>query len=65
MKKGNASIVHVGNTILAASVESITNENLCLLDNQSTCNTLINGKTYQISEMLPMENIYMYIVTKE
>ena len=36
MKKVNASIIHVGNTILAAAVVTIINENLCLLDNQLT-----------------------------
>ena len=44
MKKGNARIIHVGNTILDAAVEDRINKNWRLLDNQSTCNTFINGK---------------------
>ena len=36
--------MHVGDTILVATVEAILNENWCLLDNQSTCNAFINGK---------------------
>ena len=44
MRKGDFRIMHVGNTILAAAVESGIDENWCLFDNQSTCNALINGK---------------------
>ena len=44
MRKGDASIMHVGNTILAAAVEAGIDENWCLLDNQLTCNTFINEK---------------------
>ena len=44
MIKGDASIVHVGDTILAAAAEARIDENWCLLDNKLTCNTLINGK---------------------
>ena len=40
----NANIMHVGYTILDAEVESIIDENWCLLENQSTCNAFINGK---------------------
>ena len=36
--------MHMGNTILAAAAEAVINENWCLLNNQSTCNTFINGK---------------------
>ena len=36
--------MQVGNTILAAAAETGTDENWCLLNNQSTCNTFINGK---------------------
>ena len=36
--------MHVGDTILAAAAEAGINENCCLLDNQSTCNTFINEK---------------------
>ena len=60
-RKGDASIMRVGDIILADSVEAGIVENWCLLDNQSTCNT----NTSQISEMLPMENIYVSIVTQE
>ena len=34
----------MGNTILAAVEEARIDENLCLLNNQSTCNALINEK---------------------
>ena len=44
MKKGNASIMHVGDIILTASEEAVINENWCLLNNQSTCNAFINVK---------------------
>ena len=36
--------MHVGDTILAAAAEAGIDENLCLLDNQSTCNAFIDGK---------------------
>ena len=36
VRKGDASIMHVGNTILAAVAEAGIEENWCLLDNQST-----------------------------
>ena len=64
MKKGNASIMHVGDTILAAAVEAGINENLCLLNNQLTCNAFINENTSQVSEILPMGNIYISVVTQ-
>ena len=44
MKKGNAIIIHVVDTILDAVAEASINENWCLLDNQSTCNSFINVK---------------------
>ena len=44
MKKGNASIMYVGDTILAAAAEAGINENCCFFNNQSTCNAFINGK---------------------
>ena len=44
VRKGDASIMHVGGTILADAAEAGIDENWCLLDNQSTCNTLINRK---------------------
>ena len=44
VRKGDARIMHVGDTILVAEVEAGIDENWCLIDNQSTCNTLINGK---------------------
>ena len=43
-KKGNVGIMHVGNNILATAAEAVINENWFLLDNQSICNTSINGK---------------------
>ena len=36
--------MHVGDTILDAAAEAGIDENWCLLDNQSTCNTFINKK---------------------
>ena len=44
VRKGDASIIHVGNTILAAAAEAGIDENVCLLYNQSTCNAFINKK---------------------
>ena len=44
VKKGNASIMHMGDTTLAAAAEDGIDENWCLLDNQSTCNAFINKK---------------------
>ena len=44
VRKGDASIMHVGNTILADAAEAGIDENWCLLNNQLTCNTFINGK---------------------
>ena len=44
VREGNAIIMHVVNTILAAAVEAVIDENWCLLDNQSTCNAFINKK---------------------
>ena len=63
MKKGRASIIHVDNTILVATVEAGINENWCLLDNQLTCNTLINIKYLLNIRVAPMGNIYVCIVT--
>ena len=45
IKKGNASIMHVGDTILTATMDSGINENWCLLDNQSTFNAFTNVKS--------------------
>ena len=36
--------MHVGDTILAATVEAIINENWCLIYNQIKCNTFTNVK---------------------
>ena len=44
MMKGDASIMHMGNNILAVAAEAGIDENWCLLDNQSTCTTVINKK---------------------
>ena len=65
VNKSNASIMHVGDTILYDAGEAGTDENWCLFDNQSTCNALINFNTSQISGMLPMKNIYVSIVMQE
>ena len=42
--KHNANIMHVGDTILDDAAEAIIDENVCHIDNQSTCNPFINGK---------------------
>ena len=65
MRKGDAIIMHVGDTNLADAAEAIIDENLCLLDYQFTCNAFINGNTSQILEMLLMDNSYVSIVTQE
>ena len=44
VRKGDTSIMHVGNTILYAAADAGIDENWCLLDIQSTCNALINKK---------------------
>ena len=44
VRKGDARIMHVGNTILDAAAETGIDENWCLLDNQLICNAFINGK---------------------
>ena len=41
-RKGDVSIMHVGDTIMAASAEAGIDENWCLFDNQSTFNAFIN-----------------------
>ena len=43
-REGDSSIMHVGDTILAAAAEAGIDENWCLLDNQSTWNEFINIK---------------------
>ena len=43
-KKRNPNIMCVRDTILASEAESGIDKNGCLLKNQSTCNTFINGK---------------------
>ena len=63
VRKGDASIMHVGDTILPAAVEAVIDENWCLLDNQSTCNAFVNKKN--ISNIIPMDNIYVSNVTQE
>ena len=65
VRKGDASIMHVGDIILDAAAEAGIDENLCLLNNQSKCNAFINRNASQISEMLLMDNIYVFIVTQE
>ena len=44
VREGDASIMHVGDNILADAAEAVIDKNWCLLDNQSTCNAFINGK---------------------
>ena len=44
VKKGNAIIIYVGDTILATAEEAGIDENRCLLNKQSTCNAFINKK---------------------
>ena len=44
VKKGNASIMHMGDTILAAAAEVVIDENWCLIENQLTCNAFNNRK---------------------
>ena len=43
-KNFNVNIMCMVDTILDDAAESNIDENWCLLDNQSTCNALINGK---------------------
>ena len=65
MRKGDASIMYVGNTILDAAAEAGIDENWSLLDNHSTRNTFINVKYLSNIEMLLMDNIYASIVMQE
>ena len=44
VRKGDASILHMGDTILTVAAEAGIDENQCLFDNQLTCNAFINGK---------------------
>ena len=44
VRKGDARIMHMGDTILDAAAEAGIDENWCLLNNQSTCNAFINKK---------------------
>ena len=44
VRKGDAIIMHVGDTILDAAVEAGIDEDWCLINNQSTCNAFINEK---------------------
>ena len=44
MRKGDSRIIHVGNTTLAATAEAGIDEDWCLINNQSTCNSFISGK---------------------
>ena len=65
VRKGDARIIHAGNTILAAASEAGIDENWCLLDNQSTCNAFINGKYLSNIRDAPDGNIYVSILTQE
>ena len=44
LRKGDVNIMHVGDTILAASAEARIDENWCLLDNKLTCKVFVNRK---------------------
>ena len=44
VRKGDVSIMHMGDTILAAAEEAEIDENWCLIENQSICNAFINRK---------------------
>ena len=44
VRKVDVSIMHMGDTILAAAEEAKIDENWCLIENQSICNTFINRK---------------------
>ena len=44
VRKDDARIMHVGDTIMDAAAEARIDENWFLLDNQWTCNAFINGK---------------------
>ena len=44
--KPNTNVMHMVYTNLAAAAESIIDKNWCLLENQSTCNAIINGKYF-------------------
>ena len=44
VRKGDTSIIHVGDTILADAIEAKIYENWCLLNNQLTCNAFIDRK---------------------
>ena len=56
--------MHVGDTILAAKVESGIDEILCLFDNQSTCNAFINGKYIWYTRNSPYGQ-YLYVHCNE
>ena len=43
LNKTNTNIMRLEDTILAAAYEESIEKKLCLLKNQPTCNTLING----------------------
>ena len=43
-KKHNSNIISVGDTIMTAEKESGINNNWCLLENESTCNTFVYWK---------------------
>ena len=53
LKKGNSSIIHVGDTILVVAAETGIDENWCLLDNKSTWNVFINKKYFSNIRYVP------------
>ena len=65
VKKGNTRIMHVGDTILAAAVEAKIDKIGALYTTIRHATHSSTKNIYQISEMLPMDNIYVSIVTQE
>ena len=65
VRKGDAIIIHVSDTILAAAAEAGIDNNWCLIDNRSTCNAFINGKYFLNIRDVLMDNIYVSIVTQD
>ena len=51
--------MRVGYIILADAAEANIDENWFLLDNQSTCNSLIDGNIHETSETILAQNIYV------
>ena len=58
-RKGNAIIMHSGDSILAAAAEARIDENWRLLDNQLICNALITEK-YLSNIIDPPDEKYLH-----